>query len=178
MFGTNPNKISHIKLLSLFKPLIFVYLLIIVIICFFTVKIIDMSSFFYGLLVGCISGAIGYSYVQKFTFNRGQLAKGKNHRDEINLLFEQYPDFMSHVKNNINDPEFKNIREFFVIDKSALMNSSIPRLRYDLSDEILPVLNKLEEAAYIEKLPNDSLLYKMNEHFISQVRAFNYPEIL
>ena len=57
------------------------------------------------------------------------------------------------------------------------MNSSTPRLRYDLSDETLALVKKLEQLGYIERLEHDSLLYRMEEEFIKNLISFN-PAIL
>jgi gas vesicle protein len=124
------------------------------------------SSFLTGLIIGCIIGAIGQYCVKKLTGTRKKVEQNKAKQNEWDALFNTYPSVMEQMKRDINEPAHAGIKEFFVVDKSALMNSSVPRLRYDLSEEIIPALNRLEEAGYIQRVPNDSLLYKMDEDFI------------
>ena len=127
-------------------------------------------SFIFGLVLGCGIGAAGHYYLQQFRANRvnAQQISNKRNNDMVEL-FEQYPYLMNLIKSNLSDPEYRNIREFFVVDKTAIMNSSVPRLRYDLSEEILPLLKSLEQFEYIERLEHDSLLYRIEEDFVIQL---------
>lgn len=138
----------------------------------------NIMSFLVGLVIGCGIGAVGHHYYQQYringSFSENFFAKENN---EMAFLFEEYPYLMNLIKSNVNDPEYKNVREFFVVDKLAIMNSSIPRLRYDLSDETLALVNELEELGYVEQLDNDSLLYRMEDEFIMDLNSFN-PESL
>jgi hypothetical protein len=129
------------------------------------------SSFIIGLIAGCLTGSLGLYYLQNVSFNRKKGEIKKNKINELKLLFDTYPAFMNNVKNDLSDPEFKNIREFFVVEKIALMNSAVPRLRYDLSEEILPALAKMEELGFIERLPNNSLLYKMHQDLVAHLNT-------
>ncbi|EHL29639.1 hypothetical protein [Legionella drancourtii] len=128
-------------------------------------------SFLTGLVIGCMLGAMIHCYLQKFTGNRREMERYKEKKNEWDLLFNNYSLFMNQLKNDINEPMYANIREFFVVDKTAIMNSSIPRLRYDLIEEIMPALHQLEALGYIQKLPNDSLLYKMEDDFVTRLKA-------
>ncbi len=133
-------------------------------------------GFLLGLIIGCGLGALGYYYKERHTHYFSSSNRVKNNK-EMASLFKEFPYLMNLIKSNINDPEYKNIHEFFVVDKLAIMNSSIPRLRYDLSEEMLSLLKQLEELRYIEQLEHDSLLYHMEEEFIHDLRSFD-PSIL
>ena len=135
-------------------------------------------SFLFGMLIGCGLGAVGHHFYLQYKLN-GSFSKGYLVRQEHEMvaLFQQDPYLMNLIRSNINDPEYKKIREFFVVDKHAIMNSSTPRLRYDLSDETLALVKKLEQLGYIERLEHDSLLYRMEEEFIKNLISFN-PAIL
>lgn len=133
-----------------------------------------MMSFLFGLLIGGGLGAVGHHYFQHYrangSYSDGFFAKKEN---EMASLFKHYPYLMNLIKSNINDPEYKKVREFFVVDPLAIMNSSVPRLRYDLSDEALSLLKRLEELGYVEQLDHDSLLYRMEDEFIDDLSSFN-----
>lgn len=132
------------------------------------------SSFSAGLVMGCIIGAIGQYCVQLFLGSGGAGSIKKNEKQTaLTELFQTHSHFMEQLRKDINEPVNAQIREFFVVDKMAIMNSSVPRLRYDLSEEIIPLLNQLEELGYIQMLPNDSLLYQINEQFISDLNRMN-----
>lgn len=133
-----------------------------------------IMSFIWGLIVGCGLGAISHAYFQNYKNNKKDtehMLAQKN--EDIALLFDDHPYLMNLLKSNLSDPEYKNIDEFFVVDKLAIMNSSIPRLRYDLSDEMLSLLEKLEQLDYIEQLEHDSLLYRMDREFIEDLNSFH-----
>ncbi len=131
-------------------------------------------SFLFGFFTGSITTALGGLQVQKFINNRRNIGSIKNKKIlDLGRLFNDYPHFMSVIKNDITHPNCKNIREFFVVDKDAILNSSVPRFRYELSADILPALNRLEELGYIEKIENNCLHYKIEEDFIMQLQAIN-----
>lgn len=127
-------------------------------------------SFLYGFITGCLTTAIVLYYVQKLIDNRNRTEQIKNKKFDLDRLFNDYPDFMGTLKCYINDPNCVNIREFFVVDKNAILNSSIPRFRFELSEDILPVLKKLEDLGYIQKINNNCLLYKIGDNFMNQLK--------
>ncbi|KTC78926.1 hypothetical protein Lche_0946 [Legionella cherrii] len=129
-------------------------------------------SFLFGFLTGCFTTALGGWQVQKIINNRKNSATIKNKKIlDLNRLFHEFPHFMSTIKNDINNSSHQNVREFFVVDKDAILNSSVPRFRYELSAEILPALNRLEELGYIEKLKNNCLHYRIEEEFVMQLQS-------
>ncbi|KTD02200.1 hypothetical protein OQJ19_02755 [Fluoribacter gormanii] len=132
------------------------------------------TSFLLGFLSGCFTTALGGWQVQKFVNDRKNSEHIKKKRIlDLDRLFNDYPHFMSVMKNDVTNPGCKDIKEFFVVDKDAILNSSVPRFRYELSPEILPALNKLEELGYIEKIQNNCLHYKIDEEFIMQLKSIN-----
>lgn len=135
------------------------------------------TSFLSGLLIGCFVGVVGFYYGQKFTDNRRNTEYYKHKKIDWDKLFSDYPLFMNGIKTDINDSDCKNIREFFVVEKTALLNSSIPRLRYDLSEETLAAVAKLLELGYLEQLKNNCLLYKMHTDFIAQLKSPSHPKL-
>lgn len=129
-------------------------------------------SVIYSFLSGCCIGALGHYFWQHYKINNHHAQSVSAKKDEkVTHLFEQYPYLMNLIKSNVNDPEYKTIREFFVVDKLAIMNSSTPRLRYDLSDETLSLLKALEKLEYIQRLEHDSLLYRMTEDFVAHLKS-------
>lgn len=89
----------------------------------------------------------------------------------LDKLFNDYSHFMNIIKNDVTNPNNKNIREFLVVEKEAILNSFVPRFRYELSTDLLPALNRLEELGYIEKIKNNCLHYKIEEDFIMQLNS-------
>lgn len=131
-------------------------------------------NFIYGFLLGCVMGVLGHYRWVYYKANQPYLSStASKNKDELIHLFEHYPSLMDLMKRNVSDPEYYKVREFFVVDPLAIMNSSVPRVRYDLSDEFLALLQRLEHLRYIERIEHDSLLYRMQEDFILQLKAFS-----
>lgn len=128
-------------------------------------------SFLSGLIVGCGIGAVGHYCWQHYVINKSHAElMSAQQKNDLAFLFEAYPYLMNLIKNNLCSIAYKNVCEFFVVDKSAIMNSLIPRMRYDLTDDMMALLKHLSAKGYIERLENDSLLYRMNEEFIIQLK--------
>lgn len=129
-------------------------------------------SFVYGFFTGCFVTLIGQYFLQKFINQRGCSEQINTKRLDLDKLFNDYPDFMNAIKDDLTNIHYRDIREFFVVDKDAILNPSIPRLRYELSAEILTALNRLEALGYIEKLKNNCLHYKIVEDFVIQLNSY------
>lgn len=82
---------------------------------------------------------------------------------DLDKLFNDYSHFMNRIKNDVTHPNNKNIREFLVVEKEAILNSFVPRFRYELSPDILPALNRLEELGYIEKIKTIVFIIKLKK---------------
>ena len=135
------------------------------------------SSFIIGFLLGFVACAVLQYAVQLFTDHQREVEEVVDKENELDLLFETHADFFSRLKDDLNDPINVNIREFFVVDKDAIMSSSVPRLRYDLSDDIVEVLERLDDLEYLERIPNGSLLYRMEEEFVDELRSMSVEEL-
>jgi hypothetical protein len=129
-------------------------------------------SFILGLLIGCILGAVGHYFWQHCQLNQEGGSPPYDKQHNIDSLFMQHPYIMNLIKSNLNDPEYKHLREFFVVEKEAIMNSSSPRMRYDFSDDMLLLLQSLKQFGYVEQLEHDSLLYRMDDVFVEHLRAY------
>ena len=128
-------------------------------------------SFVSGLIVGCLSGIAGKYVLQKISVKRKYDEDNKNKHLEWDQIVQDYPQFTSQLREDVNNPEYNNIKEFFVVDQHAILNTQIPRLRYDATDEIILVVNRLERLGYIDKVKTNCLLYKMKEDFIAILRS-------
>ncbi len=131
-------------------------------------------SFLFGLVVGCAVGALGHYSFQQYTGEREEEdLLDRDINDSIDSLFNDFPELMHDMNSALNDAQAPPAREFFVVDKEAIMTSSLTRLRFDLSEEFLYLLQRLEEAGYIEQLEHDSLLYRIDEEFINHLALYN-----
>ena len=128
-------------------------------------------SFISGLLTGCVIGGVGNYLAQKFIKNRPASEYNKNKKIDWEQLYQDHGVFINLIKTDMNEPENRNIREFFVVEPHALLNSSVSRLRYDLTEDNSAAVTQLAELGYIERLPNNCLLYKVQEHFIKQLNS-------
>lgn len=134
-------------------------------------------SFIVGLGVGSLLGAVGHYYFQQYSLDNKRTTFTHGGQIELSALFEEFPNLMDLFKRKISDKEYSSIREFFVVDPLAIMNTSQLRLRFDLSDELLSLLEKLEGLELIYQLEHDSLLYCMTEEFVSQLIEYSQPNV-
>ncbi|OJY36153.1 MAG: hypothetical protein BGO90_12675, partial [Legionella sp. 40-6] len=123
------------------------------------------GSFILGLISGVVIGAAGHYYLQNKLRSVGYVQNSKPVYEELNELFNEFPEFMEQFKQDLLNPEYDDIDEFFLIPKEALMTSLTQRLRYDYSEEIMPLFHKLENLNYITRLPNDALLFRIEQEF-------------
>lgn len=131
-------------------------------------------SFVYGFFIGGVVTLISQHCLQKFVNSRRSSEQADPKKFDLDKLFNDYPNFMNSIKDDLSATHCRDIREFFVVDKDAILNSSTPRLRYELSAEILPALNRLEALGYIEKLKNNCLHYKIEEDFVVQLDFYEH----
>ncbi|KTD54733.1 hypothetical protein [Legionella quateirensis] len=131
-------------------------------------------SFVSGLILGCFTGLAGKYVLQKIKVKRKYDEVNKNKHLEWDQISLDYPQFTSQLREDINNPEYKNIREFFVVEQHAILNTQIPRLRYDVTDEIILVVNRLERLGFIEQVKTNCLLYKMKDDFIALLRSVHH----
>lgn len=130
------------------------------------------TTFLFGFLTGCLTTALAGWHVQKYINNKKNTKNIKNKKIlGLDKLFNDYSHFMNIIKNDVTNPNNKNIREFLVVEKEAILNSLVPRFRYELSTDLLPALYRLEELGYIEKIKNNCLHYKIEEDFIMQLKS-------
>lgn len=135
------------------------------------------TSFLLGLLLGCFVTLLFQYLMNQSAHNKEINETYKNNRKELDDLFTDHPIFMNQIKNDLNNPENATINEFFVVEKTALMNSAIPRLRYDLNPDVLTALDRLERINYIQRLPNTSLLYKIDEELRKELKKIIEPSL-
>lgn len=77
------------------------------------------------------------------------------------------------MKEDVNNPEFIDVRTFFVSDSKATINSSEPSFRYytDIHGDIRAAISYLEDLGYIEDItPGNCPKYRFYEHFIDNLR--------
>ncbi|QRN02967.1 hypothetical protein GH742_03295 [Legionella sp. MW5194] len=96
----------------------------------------------------------------------------KQNYQNIKNLFKSYYSIMMEMKEDICNPQFHDVREFFVIEKIAILTFNKPVFRYDYTEKFLPLLNRLEEFKYITSVSNEFLHYKMSENFVELMKNF------
>lgn len=124
--------------------------------------------FLLGLLAGSTIGFFAGHGFKKIRSNDDSSTKPHGRSQALNDLMIQYPEFMAQFASDVLSSV--TIKEFFVVDKEALLNSAQPRHRYDLNDDVLSVMTTLEHFKWISKIPNNCLLYKINEQLIVQLK--------
>lgn len=130
------------------------------------------SIFIGGFIVGALTVTSGRYCLDGFlNHRRKSVDELEQKKLGMEMLFTDHPEFMTLFRNTINAPGCTDVREFFVVEKNAILNTSIPRFRFELSAETLPVLNKLEQMGYIQRLENNCLHYKISDECIVQMNS-------
>lgn len=90
----------------------------------------DIMSLAIGFIVGSFTGATGTYFGNKYTDKRRNKDKHKQNNMQWNDLCKRFPKVINEMKEDVNNPEFINIRTFFVRDSKTVMNISEPSFHY------------------------------------------------
>jgi hypothetical protein len=94
----------------------------------------DIMSLTIGFLVGTATGAAGTYFGNKYTDIR-KAKEGKKAKDSFyRKLWDEHAPLLTEMKSDLTNPDYSYHREFFVISKSWMFNSSGPHLSYYLEE--------------------------------------------
>ncbi|SDY63685.1 hypothetical protein [Nitrosomonas sp. Nm58] len=136
----------------------------------------DIWSMIFGLIVGVAIGAVGINLWNSYVNNQA-IAK-------VNNLFEQlwhrHTHLFQEMKQDMDNPDYKFQREFYVLRKNQRFSLSLPRscLVYFLEehDDLEHQLKTLESYDLISNVTEpgkDLAKYQFNEKFVELLRRKN-----
>ena len=126
-----------------------------------------MSSVITHLLAFVIGAVIGVLYASKRSGSGGQAQSDKT----LRRLYKQYPDFFNSLRTELARDEFREVREFAILDtaQSTFVSDDVKLIYYE--DEIADlrtIAGMLEEYGYIDEVTRGKTpLYRLRESFVT-----------
>lgn len=132
----------------------------------------DILSMFFGLLIGVIVG-IWITHVWLAYQRQESTAKLSRLFDQ---LWQNHFGLMKEMKLDLDNPEYKFQREFFVLNKNKRFNLKRPCLAYFFDDHegLSDQLGALSAYGLIREVNGSSdtpAKYQFNEHFVELLRG-------
>lgn len=136
----------------------------------------DAFSVAVGFLVGAATGAAGTYFGNKYTDERRE-KKAKS--DKIKLfesLWDSQNKLLIEMKQDMDNPDFKFHREFYVLDSNWSFNHDGPYLSYrlDIHDSLKQQLKILEAQGFINDVSEfgkSVSKYRFEERFVELLRT-------
>lgn len=133
----------------------------------------DILSTVFGFVIGVIVGAVG-AHLWRTHINQEAIAKVNN---LFGHLWRQHTNLLQEMKQDMENPDYKFHREFYVLKKNQRFSLSLPKpcLAYfsDEFDNLDQQLKTLETYGMITNVtePNkDFAKYQFNENFVELLR--------
>lgn len=133
----------------------------------------DLFASAVGFVVGTFTGAAGQYMAAKYTDRRRSKEASSAQRRQWAEIENRFPAIIEEMKEDAKNPEFQNVREFFVKSSRTTVSRNEPCFEYhtDVHSDIGAAIRYLEELGYIEDItPGNCPMYRMREHFIDQLR--------
>lgn len=133
----------------------------------------DLFSLAVGFVVGAFTGAAGHYLGEKYTDERRTKLLNKQQDQEWSDLEMRFPKVIGEMKSDVNNPEFADVREFFIKSSRITVNRSKPSFEYhtDVHADLSAALAHLEELGYIVDITSgDCTKYRMREVFVDKLR--------
>lgn len=133
----------------------------------------DYLSLAVGFVVGGFTGAAGAFYGDKFTDQRRAREARNAKREEWEGLCKRFPAVIAEMREDVMNPEFFHVREFFVREPGDVINNLTPALVYDSYKhrDIAAAIESLSEMGYIDDISKgESVMYRMRLAFVDRLR--------
>jgi hypothetical protein len=133
----------------------------------------DWFSVAVGFVVGAFTGAAGTYLADKYTDVRRANEARSNADRQWQDTCERFPKIVSEMKADVRNPEYADIRKFFVKSSKTTVNKAEPGFEYhtDVHRDLSAAIEYLEELGYIENItPGNFPMYRMREKFVDLLR--------
>jgi hypothetical protein len=128
----------------------------------------DIISLTIGFLVGTATGAAGTYFGNKYTDVR-KTKEIKNSAEAFyKKLWNEHGTLLAEMKSDLTNPDYSYHREFFVLSKSWILNSSGPHLSYYLEEH-----DSLEQQ--LKSFEGKGLIVDVNE-FGKKVSKYQFTD--
>ena len=133
----------------------------------------DWFSVTVGFLVGAFTGAAGTYLADKYTDERRADEAQSNATRQWRDTCKRFPKIISEMKADVTNPEYVDVRKFFVKSSKTTVNKGEPSFEYhtDVHRDLSAAIDYLEELEYIEDItPENCPMYRMREQFVDLLR--------
>ena len=131
-----------------------------------------MLSHFIAFLIGAFTGAAGKYLADKYTDRRRQMENRSAVYKSFIKLAEQMPELMKEMQDDLLNPEYNVIREFFVLpNSSTLFNAGGQKYLYyyeNQHEDLIHKIKLLENNNFLADVTHtDTPKYRMTEEFVA-----------
>ena len=127
-------------------------------------------------LVGALTGAAGQYLGDKYSDRRREKEAARRTLKSFRQIAAKMPALLREMRDDLLNDSTDTVREFFVLPNKrvSLGGSTKRRFTYFESEHegLREKLDLLEQEGFIvDVTPNNTPLYRMNEHFVSFLRT-------
>ena len=126
-----------------------------------------MTSVVTHLLAFVIGAALGAYFISSRSGSGGQSQADKT----LLRLYRQYPDFFNSLRTELSRDEFRDVREFAILDsaQSTFVSEDVKLIYYeDEITDLRAIADTLEEHGYIDEVTRGKTpLYRLRESFVT-----------
>ncbi|MBP8699912.1 MAG: hypothetical protein KBH82_12865 [Syntrophorhabdaceae bacterium] len=133
----------------------------------------DWFSNSISFLFGAAIGATGKYFADKFTDKRRYQESHNQAIKEFKSVKKSMPKLIGEMKDDLEDEKHRFAREFYIVEKGAVLNITGKYLAYYFEDheDLQDKINILENYEYITDITSNNIKkYKMTEEFVELIR--------
>ena len=126
-----------------------------------------------GFLSGALTTAAGNYLADRFTDKRRDKNDAAYALAQWDDIQDRFPRVLMEMKDDVKNPEFSSVREFFVKSSRSTISREGSFFEYhtDVHDDLVAAVCHLEELGYVVDVTSGNTpMYRMTEQFIDMLR--------
>ncbi len=129
-----------------------------------------MSAWISHILVFCVGLAAGVFLAARFGSGGSTRDSGK----ELKRLYRDSQRFFDELRNDLNRPEFLNVREFAIVESSqkTFVSEELRMVYYEEDfPELKSIAEKLDKLGFVDDVtPGKTPIYRVREQLVQALR--------
>ncbi len=133
----------------------------------------DYISVLIAFLVGTATGAAGSYFATKFTEQRHKKELNRSYKSTLNSLESEMPALFSAFRDDFSDSKNKHMREFYLLNRSNVLNVSGIYFAYYYDDhpKLKSMIKLLENEGLVEDVTEaNTEKYMFNNEFVKYLK--------
>lgn len=136
----------------------------------------ELLSLAIGFIIGAATGAAGAYFGDKYTDIRRERQAAAAHKKLFSTLWENHKELLSEMKRDMENPDYKFHRVFWVFESGCMFNHDGPYLVYhpDKHQSLEHQLKILESQGLISNISEPGKIaskYQIHEGFVEHLRV-------